>query len=93
MVIERVNRPEPSQGAAPGDADRSRALVRFVMIESVGFVALLVFLFGFFTLEWFPGQPTPLLIGALVIFALYVLFALWVSGLLATFTDKANARR
>ena len=94
MVIERVNRPESQPRGPMTSADKTRAIIMFAAIEMVGVVALSIFLMGFFVLDWFPNQPTPVLAGALVAFAVYVLFAMWLSGLLAMiFAGKTDAGR
>ena len=92
MAIERVSNPDPA--APPTSADRTRAIMLFAVIEAFGVVCLAIFLMGFFALDWFPGQPRGLLVGALLAFALYVAFALWASGLLRTIkADRTNAGR
>jgi hypothetical protein len=94
MVVERVNQPKASGGDPSTGAERTRVILRFAAIEAVGAAALVAFLVGFFVMDWFPGQPGGLLAAALAAFALYVVFAMWASGLLAMImTDKNNAGR
>ena len=90
MVIQRIDK--PADGAPMTSAERTQIFIRFAAIESIGVLALVIFLLGFFTLNWFPGQPTPVLVAALLAFALYVIFAAWASGLLGMImTDRKNA--
>ncbi len=92
MPIERISRPGPTPPST--QADMTRAILRFAAIEAVGVIALAVFLMGYFNLGWFPAEDPRLLITAIAAFAIYVGFALWASGLLATFrTGRTDAGR
>ncbi|WP_342362597.1 hypothetical protein [Terrarubrum flagellatum] len=83
MIVERVSKPDPAASAPLTAAARTRAIIRFAILEAIGFAALMVVLLGYFVFGWWPEGRTDILIGAFAVFALYVVFAMRASGLWA----------